>query len=304
MDHGHNHDAHLDDGLAHDNGHHHEMDDQEPSHSQSWFDTLGKFAAHVASDIAADAVAEHVTDLLGDKAHYHSDDHVAFVGDQHDAGFTSQVGEKTCSVVAQKMVMDQFGVVNPDTGAAYEEHALVNQAVHHGWLTETGGTTIEHMGKVMEFNGVANHHGETWEDLFHDLSLGHRVVAAVSIQDMELPLWQQLLDVLVPIPGLQQEHYNHVVVLKGIEMGADGQMEVVVNDPGLEQGANRRISPDHLRDALGKMHYVATDQAPMDWHQHQSQGLHDVHGDGGDDTFAEMISKLNDEDRFDFLRNI
>lgn len=300
----HDHDAHLEEDASHQIDHHHGADEPDQSHSQSWFDTLGKFASHLVSDIAAEAIADHATDLLGEKAHPDGAHHGSFVGDHHDAGFAHQNGEKTCSVVAQKMIMDQFGVVNPATGHLFDEETLANQAIHHGWLTESGGTTIEHMGKSMEINGIHNHHGNTWQELLHDLSQGHRVVAAVNTNDIDHPLWQQLLDVLVPLPGLDQEQYNHVVVLKGIEMDANGHMEVVVNDPGLEHGANHRISPDQLRDSLGKIHYVSTDEAPAVWHENSPLDEHDFGHVNAESTFAEMISKLNDTDRHDFLRNI
>ena len=307
MDHDHNHhdhEAHLDVDASHHNEHHQKVDEPIQSQSQSWFDTLGKFASHLVTDFAVDGIADHATDLLGDKTHSAVDQHGSFVGDHYDAGFTNQHGEKTCSVVAQKMIMDQFGVVDPATGHAFNEDTLADQAIHHGWLTESGGTTIEQMGSTMEFYGVHNHHGNTWEDLLHDLSQGHRVIAAVNTNDIDHPLWQQLLDVLVPLPGLDQDLYNHVVVLKGVEMNANGHVEIVVNDPGLEHGANHRISPDQLRDSLGKIHYVATDEAPVAWQETNSIDSHEFGHVNAESTFAEMISKLNNDDRHDFLRSI
>lgn len=307
MDHHHEHhdqDDHLEVDAIHQIDHHHNAEENDQSHSQSWFDTLGKFASHLVTEIAADTIVDHATDLLGDKTHLTGEQHGSFVGDHHDAGFTHQHGEKTCSVVAQKMIMDQFGVVNPATGHSFDEETLADQAIHHGWLTESGGTTIEHMGKSMEINGIHNHHGNTWQELLHDLSQGHRVVAAVNTNDIDHPLWQQLLDVLVPLPGLDQEQYNHVVVLKGVEMDANGNLEVVVNDPGQEHGANLRISPDQLRDSLGNIHYVATDEAPLGWYENSSMDSHELGHLNAESTFAEMISKLNDDDRHDFLRSI
>lgn len=295
---------HLDFDILH-QVHHHDDEHGDHTDPQSWFNSLEKFATHLISDITADMIAEHATDLLGDKGHLGSDhDHLhSFVGDHHDAGFTSQMGEKTCSVVAQKMIMDQFGILDPQTGKAFDESALVDHAVNNGWLTETGGTTIEHMGKLMDSVGIHSHHGNSWEDLLNDLAHGHRVVVAVHTDDADQPFWQQLLDVLIPLPGLDQEPYNHVVVLKGIGMDQDGNVDIVVNDPGNPNGANQQFSSEQLKDSLGRIHYVATDRAPDSWHHHSALNSDSVNS-SSDDGYADLLSSLNDEDRFDFLRNI
>src|SRR5262245_3812491 len=78
---------------------------------------------------------------------------VVSIGIPDDHGFTHQTTAFDCDVVSEKMILDRFGVVDPRTGEPLSEAQLVYDATVHGWLTDHG-TSIEDMGRLLEFYGV------------------------------------------------------------------------------------------------------------------------------------------------------
>ena len=65
------------------------------------------------------------------------------------AGFVHQTTSFTCAVVSQQMVLQGFGI-------PIGEAELVYEATANGWLT-SGGTTIENLGRLLEYHGVPVH---------------------------------------------------------------------------------------------------------------------------------------------------
>ncbi len=190
------------------------------------------------------------------------DTHPLFIGDPHGDGFTPQTTSFTCAVMSQKMILDQFGVVDHGTGQPLSEARLVYDATVNGWLSDTG-TSIEDMGNLLEYYGVPAHHGSGFDQMLMELAQGHQVMVPVNADK----LWSdhghstELLDLL------RGSGPNHALVFKGVRLNDEGELVAVLNDPGQPHGAGVEYPVEQFRAALDDsgFHFVATDVAPPGW---------------------------------------
>lgn len=299
--------------AAHDSlsAHHHEPD------QHSFFNTVVPSVLHgvvkgaltIASELATESVLSDV--LLSSAAPTHHD-HVAalHVGHPGGDGFTHQTTGFTCAVVSQKMILDQFHVVDPHTGEPVSEAQLVYDATIYGWLTDHG-TSLNNLNKLLDHYGVASHAGHDWKHLIHDLAEGHQVQIVVNADE----LWSDH-GPFSELAHLFGNSPNHALVLKGLKVDDHGKVVVVVNDPGQADGAGVEYSLEHFQSAIDSihMHYIATDHAPPGWSpdlairqlacqtsiaSHESPLTHsDV------PSFVDTMTRVTDSDRESFLRSI
>ena len=173
--------------------------------------------------------------------------------------WTQQTTGFTCAVVSQKMILDAFGIVDPDTGSAVSEARLVYDATSRGWLTD-GGTSLEDMGDLLELYGVDCHHGQGMEQMVGELAQGHKVIVGVDADE----LWRSDHWIINGLNDLGGGTPNHAIVVEGIRTDAHGNAFAVVNDPGDPDGAGREYPIDEFVNAFrdSGFQYVATDQPP------------------------------------------
>ncbi len=277
--------------------------------------TLLQVAVEVAMELAGDFAMGLVTSgcglaKTGDHDHEHSP---AIAGSAHGFGFTHQTTAFTCAVVSQKMILDQFGVIDPATGEPVSEALLVYEAASHGWLDDHG-TSIANMGRLLDHHGIANHHGHDWHHLVKDLSQGHQVLIAVDADH----LWAEP-GTVSPLHQLFGSSPNHAIVLKGARVDEQGHVHVIVNDPGQPDGAGAEYSLEQFQTALGggHFHYVATDSAPPGWSPDQHGAEHWGNAPGINfesltpsdhylpfDSFASSVDSMSETEKFDLIRSI
>lgn len=305
--------------------HRHVADEIEHSHASSehgepghhaWVEAALKFAGHVAAELTFEYLP--IDSILSAAApvsseHLHGSQGLHSVGATDGHGFSQQTTAFTCAVVSQKMILDQFGIVDPQTGQPVSESLLVFEATSHGWLTENG-TSLHDMPNLLELHGISCHHGHDWKHLVSDLAHGHQVAIAVNSDELwhDSP-WSTLLHQILP------GRPDHAVVLKGLHVDSHGHVSVVINDPGRPDGAGVEYSLEKFQAALGNgsFHYIATDLAPPGWEQDAGldhalaryHGVEDLSLDHanaelGNQGFAEYITEMDDQARCDFLRNI
>jgi hypothetical protein len=181
------------------------------------------------------------------------------IGDPDQSGHISQTTGFTCAVVSQQMILNDFGIVNPDTGAPISEAQLVYDATINGWLYE--GTSPSDMGNLLTYYGVPCHHDSGLENMIQELARGHKVIVGVDANE----LWDADNQLVNDIDDIAfGESANHAIVVKGIKFDEAGEPIVVVNDPGKPDGAGNEYPLDIFQDAFqdSGCHYVATDSSP------------------------------------------
>lgn len=181
------------------------------------------------------------------------------IGDPDGSGYFQQSTGFTCAVVAQQMVLHDFGITDPATGMCPSEAQLTYVATANGWLH--GGTLPDDLGRLLDYYGVDSHHGQGIESMVEELSQGHKVVVGIDADE----LWYQDNFVINDLKdALGGEAANHAIVVKGIKFDEHGDPLVVVNDPGIHNGAGMEYSLDTFVNAFedSDFHYVATDTAP------------------------------------------
>jgi hypothetical protein len=291
--------------------------EEEPhSPSSQWLSLLTEFAGGVVGELVSDylpGMAYLGHDHHGITGPATTSAHADYVGAPTGSGFTHQTTAFTCAVVSQKMILDQFGVVDPATGQPVSESLLVFEATSHGWLTDHG-TSLDNMADLLELHGIPCHHGHDWHHLIQDLSRGHQVAIAVNSNEIwtDNP-WSTFMNQIMP------GHPDHAVVLKGLTVDEHGHVTVVLNDPGRPDGAGVEYPLEKFQAALGNgsFHYVATDIAPPSWESNstveallrQQYELSSISQEPSESPsslhdFSDQLSHMNDSERLEFLRNL
>ncbi|MDR2171461.1 MAG: C39 family peptidase [Planctomycetaceae bacterium] len=172
-----------------------------------------------------------------------------------DTTFVSQTTPFTCAVVSQEMILNDFGI-------DVSESQLVYTATSNGWLTENG-TSISDMGNLLEYYGVSahtNYNGDL-SSMVNELARGHKVIVAVDSGELWSggSFWEKLT-------GIDNNTPDHAIVVSGVDFSDVNNPQVVVNDPGIPDGAGMRYPLAHFLEAWNDSNctYVATDNAPPD----------------------------------------
>jgi hypothetical protein len=224
------------------------------------------------------------------------------IGDPDGSGHIWQTTGFTCAVVAQEMVLHEFGVLDPSTGQPISEAQLTYDAVRNGWLD--AGTDARDMGNLLQFYGIDCHPGEGLENMIKELSQGHMVIAAVDADE----LWDpdnRLLNDLKDIFG--GEAGNHALVVKGVRIEDSGDYVVVVNDPGRPDGAGNQYPIEVFSDAFrdSGCRYVAAAIAPPSWRDMQDNRFSSSYAQSLGELFPQRtIESLSATARQELLRGI
>lgn len=146
--------------------------------------------------------------------------------------YYQQTWPDSCAIMSQKFIMDEFGIVNPETGVPYTEDELVQYAADHGYYD--GGTPLNEIGHIMNDAGIPCHLSveNNVYNLVEQLAQGHKVIVAVDADE----LWAGD-DILTRLGEWFKELFmgevpNHALVVTGIDTSDPNNVMVVVDDPG------------------------------------------------------------------------
>ena len=142
-----------------------------------------------------------------------------------------------CAVVVQKMILDAVGI--PNSEAQLTLRALIDGSL--GGIFD--GMDSLRIGEILERHGIAVHTIPyvTGTELDAQLSAGRGVIAIVDADE----LW-----------GFDDDAYdggrgeNHAVFVREIDRSDPDNPVVVMNDSGIEDGAERRVPLDIFLDAF------------------------------------------------------
>ena len=173
-----------------------------------------------------------------------------------------------CSVVAEMMVIKQFGVDIDQKDANFISSL-------YGWYSMGSGTAFLDIGQLMTKYGISNHMniGVSWEELRNDIInevvAGHGIIVGIRS-----PHSKGAAEVPPSAAGyIGQARVNHAVVLTGIDVTDPHMPKAIVNDPGEADGAGKVWLLDDLIEACwnGCRFYVATDEPlPSSLHEPSS----------------------------------
>jgi len=140
-----------------------------------------------------------------------------------------QVGSTDCALYAQGGILEA-------KGQDFDLEKYREQGVGGGWYTPEDGTYLDHLGDLLEENGVsiARYDSASIQDMASELDQGHGVVAPVDC----LPIWGE--------PG------GHALWVTGIEVGSDGiPVSITCNDPGRPDGEAISYEFEDFKQAWG-----------------------------------------------------
>lgn len=140
-----------------------------------------------------------------------------------------QEGTTDCAIYAQG------GVLEAD-GHDFDLEKYRDQGLEGGWYTPEDGTYLDHMGDLLEENGVSitRYDSASIQNMASELDQRHGVVVAADC----LPIWGE--------PG------GHALWVTGIEVGSDGvPVSVTCNDSGRPDGEAISYPFDDFKQAWG-----------------------------------------------------
>jgi hypothetical protein len=158
-----------------------------------------------------------------------------------------------CDIVAQQMGLESL------TAKHFSESALLQEAIHDGSHLSTGGASDNYIGHLYETHGfpIERHHDGTLNELKNKLSDGQKIIVAVN-SDI---LWANES----AIPEFNHLSANHTVEVIGIVYPNDenGQPEVVLNDPGIDNGKGVMIPLEQFEKSWATSdHLIASAHHP------------------------------------------
>ena len=132
----------------------------------------------------------------------------------------------SCAVVCQEFIAEEL------LGKEFSEAKMRDYAQNREWFSD-GGTLLSDVGKLLEEMGldVERSLGTTVEDLKVILNNGGKVMAGVNNMVLSNSLYAIL-------PGISA---NHMVEVTGIDERDPKHTKVILNDPGVRDGAGREI---------------------------------------------------------------
>ena len=152
------------------------------------------------------------------------------VGEAPINGYSSYVKQgygDTCAINAQKIILDAYG-------KSYTEEQLIQQAIENDLYEEGKGTSLDHMGGLLELNGCpcTNYVFGNVADLTRALAEGKMVMMAVDSGELWTKsligkVWEKIEDYIPFINGA-----DHALLVTGIDARDPNNVLVVVTDPG------------------------------------------------------------------------
>ncbi len=221
-----------------------EFDFYEAPHADlNKYDSAEMFFGNTSEALPDSAIPEMPTtdgsDLVGAKLVYGDPASSALI-------YNPQQYSDTCAIMCQGDIIQEM------TGEAISEEALRAFALENNIYTPGGGTAPEHVGDIMEHYGmdVENHEGSSIEELKQALDGGKQVIVGVDAEEIWNPdVDQHTLNEMMGFPDA-----GHAVRVIGIEEDmVSGETYVIINDPGVSDGAGNRIAQDVFLDAWQDM---------------------------------------------------
>jgi len=161
------------------------------------------------------------------------------------ANWHQQTQNDTCAVACQEFILDEM------TGRDFTEAELTQQAIDRGWYTPGGGTPMEHVGKLLEANGieVEQEYNCTMDDLSDKLADGENVIVAIDSHETWYPGGLDSDEILANVSGMPEQGANHAVQVIGIDHSDPNNPVVILNDPGTPNGRGTRVAADDFMSA-------------------------------------------------------
>lgn len=165
-----------------------------------------------------------------------------------------------CEPTSESFIIRQFGF----DGVSTNDFAYISQA--NGWYTPGGGTSMEHMGDMMDLFGIENHtiQNASLEDLASEIANGHGVIVGVNAGQLwdQGPL-QELFNWAAKLFGFDNPvdaPADHALCVTGFDVSDPDNPMVIVNDPGHPDGQGAAYPLDRFMDAWenSNFHMTAT----------------------------------------------
>ncbi len=212
-----------------------------------------------------------------------------------------QTYKDTCAIKAQQLVLQRHGI-------HVTEDQMVKVAIEHGWYEPGHGTSMDNVGRLLEYYGVPMHQyaGGNICNVVNELALGHDVIMSVDSGELWHPGGKEKLEDLLNPYGA-----DHALIVSGVNTDDPKNVKVIVTDPG-SGDVCREYSLAQFVDAANDSHFfmVTTDNP--------SPGIFDSFGLGidhlpviGDMTYGyfrqhyAFISDIQHRDAFqEFVNHI
>jgi hypothetical protein len=181
------------------------------------------------------------------------------VGDPEGAAPCWQLQEgQSCAVMAQ------VGVIEYVTGERLTEVEATAIAEANGWYDPWSGTLPEDCGRLLDYHDIPNEVGydRSLEDIVQALENGEQVIVAVDAK----AIWEPMRDAATGEVVFEPAGWGHAVWVTGLDVDAQGQWTVILNDTGLPDGQMRAVAlEDFLAgwDEYGNL-AVITEHGPLE----------------------------------------
>lgn len=155
-----------------------------------------------------------------------------------------QTHDNTCAVVSQEFILEDL------TGQQFDENELMQIAQDHGWYNPEGGTTMDNVGKLLEFYGLhVEQSNGTTDSLETALSHGDKVIVGIDADEIWSNGSDTLHDQLDSVRGIPDSDANHAVEVIGIDHSDPNNPMVILNDPGHPGGQGSMIPLELFQQA-------------------------------------------------------
>lgn len=143
----------------------------------------------------------------------------------------------SCAVACQEFIAEEL------LSKEFSEAKMRDYAENREWFSDSG-TLMYDVGNLLEEMGleVERVQGATVEDLKHVLNSGGKAMVAVNNMTLFSPIYANL-------PG---NPANHMVEVTGIDERNPKNVKMILNDPGVENGAGREIELNTFMAAWNK----------------------------------------------------
>ena len=160
---------------------------------------------------------------IGEKNEINGEPTEVIAGDLEDAeNWHIQSEGYSCAISCQEFVAEQL------LDREFSEQELIEFAKEKGWYESGVGTTQSDVGNILEALGlnVERVQNCSLEKLVQSLNNGEKVICGVN--NMILADYR-----MADMPGLQA---NHAVEVIGVDCSDPENVQVILNDPGIENG--------------------------------------------------------------------
>lgn len=154
----------------------------------------------------------------------------------------------SCAIACQRTVLESI------ISLSLPEKQLAELAEKNGWYDPIRGTSMLHTGALLNLFGVPtkSHFDCDIDDLKEALRLGEKIIVGLDANEIWSPQ-RDLADYPLELPDS-----GHAVQVTGIQSNESGETFVILNDPGIADGAAKQIRLDDFLNAWEDFGYFAT----------------------------------------------